>query len=105
MSWEPRAFIYHNFLTSDEANALIEQAAPQMKRSTVVGGGTGPDNVVDSIRTSFGTFLNRLSSPAVELLEKKLANWTQLPIVHQEDVQVPFPSWTGRLQRMPARVC
>jgi hypothetical protein len=86
LSWQPRAFLYHNFLTSEEADALIVQAAPGMKRSTVVGGRT--DSVVDEIRTSYGTFLNRLSSPAVEILEKKLANWTQLPVVHQEDVQV-----------------
>ena len=88
LSWAPRAFIYHHFLSHDEANALVAQAAPQMKRSTVVGQGSQPNNVVDNIRTSFGTFLNRLSSPAVEHLERKLANWTQLPIVHQEDVQV-----------------
>ena len=33
------AFIYHNFITLKEARHLIELAAPQMKRSTVVGAG------------------------------------------------------------------
>jgi hypothetical protein len=85
LSWHPRAFLFHNFVTEEEANQLIFEAAPKMKRSTVVGDQSG---VVDEIRTSYGSFLGRLSSPAVEHLEKLLANWTQLPIVHQEDVQV-----------------
>ena len=90
ISWTPRAFIFHNLLSTDEADALIHQAAPHMKRSTVVGGEKN-SGVVDNIRTSYGTFLDRLSSPAVETLEKKLANWTQLPIVNQEDIQVRPP--------------
>lgn len=85
LSWHPRAFLFHGFVTGDEADSLLVEAAPHMKRSTVVGDKSGD---VDEIRTSYGTFLGRLSSPAVELLEKQLANWTQLPIVHQEDVQV-----------------
>ena len=85
LSWTPRAFLFHSFITEEEADKLIIEAAPLMKRSTVVGETPG---VVDNIRTSYGSFLPRLSSPSVEKLEKQLANWTQLPIVHQEDVQV-----------------
>jgi prolyl 4-hydroxylase len=85
LSWHPRAFMFHGFVSPEEADQLIVEAAPHMKRSTVVG---EANSVVDNIRTSYGTFLQRLSSPTVELLEKKLANWTQMPIVHQEDVQV-----------------
>lgn len=87
LSWAPRAFLYHSFLTHEEADDLIYQAAPHLKRSTVVGKKES-SNVVDNIRTSYGTFLNRLSSPTVEMVERKLANWTQLPIIHQEDIQV-----------------
>lgn len=94
ISWTPRAFIYHNLLTPDEADALILQAAPHMKRSTVVGGEKN-SGVVDNIRTSYGTFLDRLSSPAVETLEKKLANWTQLPIINQEDIQARTSAWSA----------
>jgi hypothetical protein len=86
ISWTPRAFIFHNLLSEEEASDLIVQAAPQLKRSTVVG--SDNSGVVDNIRTSYGTFLGRLSSPAVERLEKRLAEWTQLPIVNQEDIQV-----------------
>ena len=86
LSWSPRAFLYHGFLTPAEADDLVYQAAPHLKRSTVVG--NKERNVVDNIRTSYGTFLNRLSTPTVETVEKKLANWTQLPIIHQEDIQV-----------------
>lgn len=87
LSWHPRAFLFHNFLSPAETNQLIVEAAPSLKRSTVVGSDED-SSAVDEIRTSYGTFLDRLSSPVVELLEKKLANWTQMPIVHQEDVQI-----------------
>jgi prolyl 4-hydroxylase len=55
LSWKPRAFIYHNFLTDAEAAHLIKLAAPQMKRSRVVG--EKNDGDIDDIRTSAGTFL------------------------------------------------
>lgn len=87
LSWSPRAFLFHNFLTSEEANSLIHQAAPTLKRSTVRSHDTGK-GVVDEIRTSYGTFLHRLSSPTVTLIEERLANWTQMPIINQEDVQI-----------------
>lgn len=101
LSWHPRAFLYHGFVTDEEADQLIIEAAPRMKRSTVVGEKAG---TVDEIRTSYGSFLGRLSSPTVEELEKKLANWTQLPIVHQEDVQVGPEVANMRVFRTPANV-
>jgi hypothetical protein len=33
----PSAYIYHNLISGEEAHHLIQLAAPQMKRSTVVG--------------------------------------------------------------------
>lgn len=82
LSWSPRAFVYHNFLTDAEAAHIIKLAAPQvgglqlyslnlrwtqhgiewakwphmqMKRSRVVG--QKDDGDVSDIRTSAGTFL------------------------------------------------
>ncbi|KAL9269159.1 putative prolyl 4-hydroxylase 10 [Drosera capensis] len=41
ISWEPRAFVYHNFLTKEECEYLIELAKPHMHKSTVVDSETG----------------------------------------------------------------
>uniref|UniRef100_A0A452YKB9 Prolyl 4-hydroxylase alpha subunit domain-containing protein n=1 Tax=Aegilops tauschii subsp. strangulata TaxID=200361 RepID=A0A452YKB9_AEGTS len=41
LSWEPRAFIYHNFLSKEECQYLISLAKPHMKKSTVVDSATG----------------------------------------------------------------
>lgn len=57
VSWKPRVYIWHNFITDEEARHLIDLAAPQMKRSTVVG--EGGKSVEDNYRTSYGTFLRR----------------------------------------------
>lgn len=50
VSWRPRAFVIHNFLSPEEADQLIEIAKPQMTRSTVVDSVTG-ESKVDEIRT------------------------------------------------------
>ncbi|CAA6666727.1 unnamed protein product [Spirodela intermedia] len=58
LSWEPRASLYHNFLSKAECEHLIQQAKPRMHKSTVVDSKTGKS--MDSrVRTSSGTFLKR----------------------------------------------
>ncbi|KAK8681531.1 hypothetical protein V6N13_053933 [Hibiscus sabdariffa] len=41
ISWEPRAFLYHNFLSKEECEYLIKIAKPFMKKSSVVDTKTG----------------------------------------------------------------
>ena len=36
VSWRPRAFVYHNFLTDEECEHIIKMAEPSIKISTVV---------------------------------------------------------------------
>eukprot|EP00887_Chlorella_sp_A99_P002710 scaffold6.g2710.t1 len=86
LSWSPRGFLHHNFLTQEEADHLVKIAKPYMKRSTVVG--AKGDNVLDDIRTSYGTFLRRLQDDIVTRIEERVADWTKLNVSHQEDIQV-----------------
>ena len=67
-------------------NLLMQVAAPQMRRSTVVGHKGG--GVVDNIRTSYGTFIKRLHDPVIARIEQKIAKWTNTTIAQQEDIQV-----------------
>ena len=71
----------------------------QMRRSTVIG--EAGSSIQDNIRTSYGTFLLRRHDSTVARMEDRLAAWTQLPMIHQEDLQVchaaPFAMpMTGR---------
>ncbi|KAL4457504.1 hypothetical protein ABPG75_012369 [Micractinium tetrahymenae] len=86
LSWRPRAFLYHNFMTPEEADHIIKVAKPFMKRSTVVS--AGGKSVEDNIRTSYGTFLKRLQDPTVAAIEQRVATWTKLNVSHQEDMQI-----------------
>lgn len=86
VSWKPRAFVFHNFMTEEEADHIVALAKPFMKRSTVVGAGGA--SVEDQIRTSYGTFLKRLQDPIVTAVEQRLATWTKLNVSHQEDMQI-----------------
>jgi len=72
ISWTPRAFIYHNILTEDECQHIIDIGKTHLSRSEVVR--DNPDaSGVDDARTSFGVFLTgSLGSDKVVLkLQKK----------------------------------
>lgn len=86
LSWQPRAFLFHNFATSEECGHVRKLARPFMQRSTVVG--DNDEDEVDNVRTSYGTFLSRLQDPVLTSLEERIALWTHLNVTHQEDPQV-----------------
>jgi len=87
ISWEPRAFVYHNFLTKEECDYLISLAKPHMQKSTVVDSETGKSK--DSrVRTSSGTFLARGRDKFIRNIEKKIADFTFIPVENGEGLQV-----------------
>jgi len=87
LSWEPRAFVYHNFLSKEECDHLISLAKPHMKKSTVVDSATGASK--DSrVRTSSGMFLRRGQDKIIQTIEKRIADFTFIPVEHGEGLQV-----------------
>ncbi|KAL4380041.1 hypothetical protein GQ457_02G006760 [Hibiscus cannabinus] len=87
ISWEPRASIYHNFLSAEECEYLINLAKPHMRKSTVVDSKTGKTG--DSrVRTSSGTFLPRGRDKIIRDIEKRIADFTFIPAEHGEGLQV-----------------
>lgn len=78
LSWKPRVFYYPKFATEKECDHIIEIAGSFVERSKVVGA-NGQD-IVDTARTSYGTFLIRQAhDPIVRKLEDKISKWTHLP--------------------------
>ncbi|KAH8939417.1 hypothetical protein BDL97_15G036000 [Sphagnum fallax] len=87
LSWEPRAFLYHKFLTPEECTHLIDLAKPSMIKSTVVDSATGKSK--DSrVRTSSGTFLTRGQDKIIQTIEQRIADFTFIPVDHGEGLQV-----------------
>ncbi|XP_028766385.1 probable prolyl 4-hydroxylase 3 [Neltuma alba] len=87
LSWEPRAFIYHNFLSKEECEYLISLAKPLMAKSTVVDSKTGQSK--DSrVRTSSGMFLKRGRDRIIRNIEKRIADFTFIPVENGEGLQV-----------------
>ena len=64
----------------------MDISTPRLQRSTVVDGQGG--GKVDPIRNSAGAFLRRRTDSVISRVEKRVANITMLPVVHQEDMQV-----------------
>ncbi|XP_068645588.1 probable prolyl 4-hydroxylase 3 isoform X2 [Aristolochia californica] len=85
--WEPRAFIFHNFLSKNECEYLIELAKPHMEKSTVVDSKTGQSK--DSrVRTSSGMFLRRGRDKIIREIEKRIADFAFIPVEHGEGLQI-----------------
>lgn len=78
VSWKPRAFVYHNFLTDEECEHLKALARLRLTKSTVVDNQSGKS--VDSrVRTSSGMFLARGEDEVVKRIEKRIALVTMIP--------------------------
>ncbi|KAL9448955.1 hypothetical protein AB3S75_010985 [Citrus x aurantiifolia] len=90
VAWEPRAFIYHNFLSKAECENLIELAKPHLVMAKVDDFKTGR-NVASSgyrVRTGSGTFLKRGQDNIIRDIEKRIAEFTLIPPEHGEGIQV-----------------
>jgi len=86
LSWSPRVFLYHNILTDEECDEIINIAGNDVTRSKVVGGGKG-DSVESNVRTSHGTFLldNYMKQyPLLRDVERRIAEWSKLPVENGE---------------------
>uniref|UniRef100_A0A7R9Z064 Fe2OG dioxygenase domain-containing protein n=1 Tax=Chlamydomonas euryale TaxID=1486919 RepID=A0A7R9Z064_9CHLO len=87
ISWSPRAFVYHNFLSSAECDYLVKKSKDRLKPSTVVDSKTGLPKL-DPVRTSSGSSFARGANRVVAGVEQRIAEWTHLPPEHGEPLQV-----------------
>ncbi|PWA90731.1 2-oxoglutarate (2OG) and Fe(II)-dependent oxygenase superfamily protein [Artemisia annua] len=73
--------------SQEECEYLINLAKPHMVKSTVVDSDTGKSK--DSrVRTSSGTFLARGRDKTIRTIEKRIADFTFLPVEHGEGLQI-----------------
>ncbi|GJP36053.1 hypothetical protein CLOM_g20587 [Closterium sp. NIES-68] len=86
MSWKPRAWVYKRFLSHEECDHIIQLARPNMTRSEVVADNGTVE--IDTIRTSYGTFLEIAQDDVIRRIEDRIAAWTFLPPENQESMQV-----------------
>jgi len=84
ISWSPRVFLFHHFLSQEECDEIIEFSKPKISRSEVVGANGQP--VVDSARTSSGYFIMAEDArrALVREVERRIAEWTHLPVENGE---------------------
>jgi len=85
MSWNPRVFLYHNFLSQQECEDIIKLGEESVTRSEVVSAeGNGR---VDEYRTSHGLFFTddwMRKSPLLRDVERRIAEWSHLPVENGE---------------------
>lgn len=86
ISWSPRAFIYHGFLSHEECQHLIHLAENRLERSQVVAKVGEP--TTHEIRTSFSAGLGIGQDEVVARIEERIAKWTRLPVENGEPMEV-----------------
>ncbi|KAK2392687.1 putative prolyl 4-hydroxylase 3 [Trifolium repens] len=87
LSWEPRAIVYHNFLSKEECEYMINLAKPFMAKSSVVDSKTGK-STESRVRTSSGMFLKRGQDKIIQNIERRIADFTFIPVANGEGLQV-----------------
>lgn len=73
---------FGNVLSDEECQALIDAAAPRMKRSKLA------NKEISPIRTSSGIFFEANESPLIIEIEKRTSSLMHVPLSHAEGLQV-----------------
>jgi prolyl 4-hydroxylase len=77
LTWHPRIFLLHDFLTAAECDELIALALPELEASTVVDTATG-GGFLSQVRTSSGMFIME-NTPVTKVIRQRIAHLTLLP--------------------------
>ncbi|XP_062212485.1 probable prolyl 4-hydroxylase 9 [Phragmites australis] len=86
LSWQPRAFYFPQFATSDQCENIVRTAKERLAPSTLALRKGETAESTKGIRTSSGTFLSANEDPSGTLaeVEKKIARATMIPRNHGE---------------------
>ncbi len=87
ISDSPEIYLAENFLSEKECAYIIEKARPRLIRSGVVDPNS-PNSLLDSARTSFGTFLTEVGDPIIQAIRKRIEAITMIPDRNGESLQV-----------------
>jgi len=79
---EPLIVKFHNVLSDEECQTLIECAASRLKRSKLA------NKEFSQIRTSSGMFFDENEDPLITTIEKRVSTLMNVPIEHAEGLQV-----------------
>ena len=78
VSLRPHIVILHDFITNGETKMIIDKAAPQLKRSQMVG--TKLNGTLDDRRVSEQTWLTEKSTPATARLTNRIDNFLDFQV-------------------------
>ena len=83
----PRVVVFGGFLSDEECDALVADAAPRMARSETVVNATG-GNEVNAARTSQGMFFGRAETALCARIEARIAALLHWPVENGEGLQI-----------------
>lgn len=83
----PHVTVLQGFLSDAECELIISLSRPKLQLSRVVDNSSGKETF-DPVRTSYGTYFVRGSTPELHAIEARLACLSGLPVTHGEGIQV-----------------
>lgn len=99
LSWSPRIFVYHNFLSEEECEHLKAEAKPWLVPSTVVDEDSSYGSKADPRRSSEGmSFAKYHNDPIIEDIEKRISLLTLIPVENGENIQILHYGQGGEYQ-------
>lgn len=87
LSWEPRIYVLHGFLSDAECDHLMKIAEPRLQESTVVNSVSG-QRMPSKVRTSWGVFLGTHEDAVVERIEKRISMVAMIPQANAEALHI-----------------
>ncbi len=99
LSWSPRIVIYHQFLSPEECDYLIEISKPYLTPSTVVDETKPNGRKIDKRRNSEGmAFPRDHQDPTITDIENRISLLTLIPPENGENIQVLHYHLGGEFQ-------
>lgn len=87
LSRSPRIYLIENFLTPAECDYIIKSANDRLVRSAIIDPDTGQD-AINNARTSQGMDFKFHQDSILTNIEKRIANYTQIPLEYGEVLQL-----------------
>lgn len=87
VGWEPRSWLFRNFLSEEECTYLRTAANSSLVPSTVVDAATG-GSVPSRVRTSSGMWFAKGQDAVISRIEERIALVTMIPPENGEGIQV-----------------
>merc|ERR1712070_265499 len=90
LSYDPRIFIYDDFVTDEECEFLKTYAEPSLQQARTINATSGLQQL-DKVRTNWQMYVNQTDCaehPIISSIVRRCHTLARIPLAHGEQIQV-----------------